>query len=200
MFLGKNLLDILLVIILLIFIILYYFKGLIHGAFSFLALIGGTILARKFYYQTAQSWKFWVRPATGKVLAFILLFILAYFVISIIGKLLKKIIKKIHLNWLDRLGGAFLGLLIGGIIICFLMTMLVIFLNPNDGLLKKSKIAPYILHLISKSDTLIKIIPPEISNNFDERAKQLKRAWEKHHFPIKEKIKNKKIFIIYQYP
>lgn len=184
MIFGKNVLDIIIIIILVFCTIWSFFKGIIREIFSLLALVLGIILARQFYYQTAQSWGRWLSPKAGTIIAFILLFLVAYLVVVIIGKLFRKIIKTIELNWLDHAGGALLGFLKGLLLVCLLVTVLIMVLSPQEEVLRTSKLIPHIVYIISLSDGLLKAIPPEIREDFQEKVKELKRFWKKYkHHP-----------------
>ena len=184
MIFGKNVLDIIILSILLFFTIWSFFKGIIRGVFSLLALALGIILARQFYYQTAQSWGRWISPKAGNIIAFILLFLAAYLVVMIIGKLFRKIIKTIELNWLDHVGGALLGFLIGLLLVCLLVTVLIMVLSPHEEVLRTSKLIPHVVSLVTLSDGLLKAIPPEIRRGFQEKVEELKGFWKKYkHHP-----------------
>lgn len=184
MIFGKNVLDIIILSIVLFFTIWSFFKGIIRGVFSLLALALGIILARQFYYQTAQSWGRWISPKAGNIIAFILLFLVAYLVVVIIGKLFRKIIKTIELNWLDHVGGALLGFLIGLLLVCLLVTVLIMVLSPHEEVLRTSKLIPHVVSLVTLSDGLLKAIPPEIRRGFQEKVEELKGFWKKYkHHP-----------------
>jgi len=180
MIFGKNVLDIIILSILVFCTIRSFFKGVIREIFSFLALALGIILARQFYYQTSQSWGRWISPKAGNIVAFILLFLAAYLVVLIIGKLFRKIIKTIELNWLDHLGGALLGFLKGLLLVCLLVTVLIMFLSPQEQVLRTSKLIPHVVYIISISDGLLKAIPPEIRQGFQDKVEELKAFWEKY--------------------
>jgi len=184
MIFGKNVLDIIILSILFFCTIRSFFKGIIRETFSLLALVLGIILARQFYYQTAQSWGRWISPKAGNIIAFILLFLVAYLVVLIIGKLFRKIIKTIELNWLDHVGGALLGFLKGLLLVCLLVTVLIMVLSPHEEVLRTSKFIPHVVYIISLSDGLLKAIPPEIRRGFQEKVEELKGFWKKYkHHP-----------------
>lgn len=180
MIFGKNVLDIIILSILLVCTIWSFFKGIIREIFSLLALALGIILARQFYYQTAQSWGRWISPKAGNIIAFILLFLVAYLVVVIIGKLFRKIIKTIELNWLDHVGGALLGFLKGLLLVCIVVTVLIMVLSPHEEVLRTSKLLPHVVYIISLSDGLLNAIPPEIRQGFQERVEELEEFWKEY--------------------
>ena len=192
---GKNVLDIIILSIVLFCTIWSFFKGIIREIFSLLALGLGIILARQFYYQTAQSWGRWLSPKAGNIIAFILLFLAAYLVVIIIGKLFRKIIKTIELSWLDHVGGALLGFLKGLLLVCLLVTVLIMVFSPKEEVLRTSELIPYVVYIISLSDGLVKVIPPEIRQGFQEKVEELEHFWKQYKYQPGRVTRKKRLFI-----
>ncbi|MGA1874274.1 MAG: CvpA family protein [bacterium] len=178
MLFGKNSIDIVIVAILAFSTLYSFLKGVVREIFALLALVAGIVLARRYYYQTAQSWQRWLGPQTGSLVSFILLFLATYLIIILAGRLFRRIIKSFELSWLDHLGGGILGLVKGGILVCLLVMFLVMILSPRNRLMQTSRLMPHVVYLISFSEVLMEIIPPEIRKGFCQRVEELRRLWK----------------------
>ena len=76
--------------------------------------------------------------SVASVGAFILLSITSFIVIQILGWITNKLIGTLHLSWLNRLGGAVIGSLIGFIIVVCITSLITLFLSKDDPSLKGS--------------------------------------------------------------
>ena len=127
-------------------------RGFISELLSMAALIFGLMFAIFFFKNTAVLVREWFMPnvkIVPEVISFIALFVIVYILVKIIEMALKSIIEGIQLGGLDRLLGAFLGIVEGIIIICLILFLMHIqrFFNP-DPILEKSIFAQILLPLI----------------------------------------------------
>jgi membrane protein required for colicin V production len=173
MFLGKNILDIIVVAVLMLSSIYSFYKGTVREIFSFLALVMGVFFAWQFYHQTARICEGWLgSTGASNTISFIFLFLAGYIITILLGTLLQKVISTIQLKWLDHLGGVIVGLLKGCFLVCLLIFILVMVFPSQSPLIQTSRLAPY---LISWSDMVVKFISPAIRQNFHKKIDELKR-------------------------
>ena len=108
-----NWLDILIIVTLVVSFIGGLGTGLLRGVMSLAGLIVGIILAGK-YYPTVAGWLGFIPSEDiANVVGFILILSLVMIIAGILGQILKSVASAIMLGWLDRLGGAVLGLFMG---------------------------------------------------------------------------------------
>ncbi len=112
-----NWLDIVIGIILIIALLIGLKTGLIRTIISFAGLILAIFLAGRFYVAFAGVLKFIPSDQAARIVAYIIIFIVVMALAAIVAWILTKIASAIMLGWLNYLGGAIFGLLIGGIFI-----------------------------------------------------------------------------------
>jgi membrane protein required for colicin V production len=120
-----NILDIVFIIILVVSFFSGFGTGLVKGVFSLIGVILGLVLASNLYDSFADS-------TMGRVIAFIVIFLIVAVVLSIVGSVVKKLVHAVMLGWLDRLGGAFFGLVSAGLFITLALVAYISFFGPND--------------------------------------------------------------------
>ena len=108
-----NALDIVLFIILIYGIAKGIIKGFVLEAASFVGVILGIYLAKIYSDRTAVSVHEWFYLSTkyAKPMGFLLLFVLVILICHFLAKLLDRAVKLVLLDWLNKVAGAFLGLL-----------------------------------------------------------------------------------------
>jgi membrane protein required for colicin V production len=127
-------------------------KGFISELLSMAALIFGMVFAIFFFKNVAVLIRSWFMPEVKivpEIIAFVVIFIIIYIIVKIIESTLKSIIEGINLGGLDRLLGAFLGIIEGIIVVCLVLFLLSIqpFFDPKP-VLEKSIFAKILLPLI----------------------------------------------------
>lgn len=110
-----NWLDLTLLAIWVILALVGLFKGLIRMIFPLAGLVLGIFLAGKFHASLAKELSFVEGENLSRILAFILIFLAVLIAVSIGGIFARKFLRLLTLGWLDRLGGLFVGILIGWI-------------------------------------------------------------------------------------
>lgn len=155
-----NWLDILLIILLIGSAIGGLISGLIKTVFSLAGLILGVILAGHYYLSLADYLTFVPTEKGPPIVAFIIIFLAVMIVATLLGILLTKLVSTVMLGWLNRLGGAVLGLILGAV---FLASILAIVGRYADtaGILSDSLIAPILLDRVS---LIMALLPPEFDS------------------------------------
>lgn len=153
-----NGLDIVIIAIITISIAFGLKTGLIKRAFSLLAIVLGLSVASRTYLQSAGILENVIHnPNVCKGLSFAIVFILVAIAITVVGRLLKGMVNLLLLGWVDRIGGAVLGLI--GAAILFGAILLVITKFPIAGLenwIQDSQLAPLLIQFVQN---LWKLVP-----------------------------------------
>jgi len=126
-----NWLDILIAIILVISIIMGIKTGLIKTVLSLAGLIVGIFLAGRFYVTLGEKLTF-LPDKAAEILAYILILLVVMIFASILAAVLGKIISAIMLGWVNRLGGAIIGLCLGSLLIAAILAIWVKYAGSNN--------------------------------------------------------------------
>jgi membrane protein required for colicin V production len=118
-----NWLDIILIIILIGSLIGGLISGLIKMAFSLAGLILGVVLAGRFYINLAEYLTFVPTEKGPPIVAFIIILLAVMIVAALLGVLFTKLVQTAMLGWLNRLGGAVLGLFLGAITLASILAI-----------------------------------------------------------------------------
>lgn len=126
-----NWLDIVIAVVLIVSIFMGLKAGIIKAVLSFVGLIVGIFLAGRFYLSFANVFSF-LPDAAARVVAYVLIIIIVMIIIALIAWLLDKFISAIMLGWLNRLGGAIFGLLLGGLFVGAILAIWVKYAGGGD--------------------------------------------------------------------
>ena len=138
-----NWVDIVLIIYLIISIISGFGQGLVRSVLSIVGLIVGIVLASNFYQQFAGVLGFISNRDIAEIVAFIIILGVVMIAAAILGSLLKNLLKALMLGWVDRLGGAVFGLLLGALSASAVLA--IILKLTNTDLIANSAIAGFLL-------------------------------------------------------
>ena len=141
-----NTFDILITIILVVSLVYSVFRGMVSEIFSFLAYIGGYLMAVNYQDEMINLLGGLIPNATfSKLISFISIFALTVVAISLMGWGIRKLIHSTPgLSGMDRfLGGAF-GLLKGVVIAVALLFVLGLFPDYQKKALYGSKLVPFV--------------------------------------------------------
>lgn len=151
-----NWLDIILLIFLVPPVLLGWKFGLIRSVLGWVALIIGIVLASRFYILLADSvFDRVFQPNVAIVLSFLVIFVFAVVAIGIVIVRLDNRVKASILYWVNKLGGAVFGLLIGGIALGALLIIILKFFG-DQGFISESAIATF---LVDKFPLVMAILP-----------------------------------------
>lgn len=89
--------------------------GIIKAVLTLAGVIVGVILAGRFYVALAEKLTFIPQETLARVVAFAIILIGVILIVSIIAGVLKWLASIVLLGWVNRLGGALLGLIMGAI-------------------------------------------------------------------------------------
>jgi membrane protein required for colicin V production len=91
--------------------------GIIAAGLSLAGIIVGIILAGRYYLSFSQHLGFISSESVAQVVAFVIILVGVMLVAALLAFLLKWLFSLIKLGWIDRLGGAFFGL-VTGMLLC----------------------------------------------------------------------------------
>jgi len=142
-----NWIDITVYIIIIFFALIGMTRGLVRQVFSISALVGGMIIGLIFYDVFAAMFikdSLVKNESIANVSAFLIVSFISYLLIQILGWLTTKLMGTLHLSWINRLGGAILGIIIGSIAALLFTSSLTLFISEKDPAITNSVTIPYI--------------------------------------------------------
>src|SRR4030042_1652295 len=126
-----NWLDIVILIALVISIVMGLRAGIIKVLFTLAGGIIGVVLAGRFSEGLADKLTFISDSNIAGIVAFAVILIVVMIVATILAFVIKKIASMVLLGWVDKLGGAVLGLIVGAIFSGAVLAMWLKFQGDN---------------------------------------------------------------------
>ena len=151
-----NWIDIIIIIYLIIAVISGVVQGLIRAVLSIVGLIVGIILAGKYYSQLGNTLAFIHNSNVANIVAFVIILLVVMAIAALIAFLFRSIIKAVMLGWIDRLGGAVFGLLLGILSVSAILAITVKL--TNSSLITDSALASF---LLDKFPLIMGFLPKE---------------------------------------
>lgn len=151
-----NWLDIVIVVVVVIPVFIGLKQGVIKAALSLAGLIVSIVLASNFYEPLAKVLGFISNPDVANIVAFILIFVVVMAIATLLARLLKFIASVTMLGWIDHIGGAIFGFLMGAIFWSALLAVWVKFFGT--GLVTESFLAEA---LLDKFPLILGLLPSE---------------------------------------
>ncbi len=111
-----NWLDIVILVVVAIATFLGLRIGIIKAVLSLAGLIVGIILAGLYYVPLSEQLPFIPQADVAKVVAFAIILIGVMVIVSVLAKLLKWAASAVMLGWVNRLGGAAFGVVLGALL------------------------------------------------------------------------------------
>ena len=150
-------LDLVLAVVLAVGAFLGLKTGIIKAVLSLAGLIVGVILAGHLYVPLSEQLPFIPQADVAKVVAFAIILIGVMVIAIVLARLLKWAASVIMLNWVNHLGGAVFGLILGAIFCGALLAIWVKWLGAGD-VITESMIAPV---LLDKFPMVLALLPDE---------------------------------------
>ncbi len=124
-----NWLDIVILILIVIPTLIGLKIGIIKALFTVAGIIVGIVLAGRFSESLGGSLTFISDPGWARIAAFAIILIGVMVIASVLAAVLKKVVSAVLLGWVNRLGGAVLGFILGFFFCGALLSMWVNFLG-----------------------------------------------------------------------
>ena len=150
-------LDIAIIVVIAISTLIGLKIGIIKIVFSLAGLIAGIILAGRYYLPLAEQLSFIPQPSVAKIVAFAIILVGVMLVASVVAALLKWITSVTMLGWVNHLGGAAFGLVLGAIFCGVLLVTWVKFLGAAAAI-SDSNLAPI---LVARLPMVMALLPDE---------------------------------------
>jgi len=139
-----NFLDIAILIVIAVSAFSGLKQGLIKAILSFVGLALGISLASRYYSTLASSLGFISNPTFAAIAAFAIILVAILVITAVVATILTKIASLVMLGWLNRLGGALFGFLMGAIICGVALAVWLKFLGAT-AFITKSALAKILL-------------------------------------------------------
>jgi membrane protein required for colicin V production len=166
-----NGLDWVILVVIGILVVAGLWKGLIRLVFAVLSVAVAVVLAcLSTGIGTEALTPILRNPAPAAVVAFVVVFVLLLVILGIVGRLLSKAVHVLGLGWVDRCGGAILGL--AGALLIIGAAFLVIELAGREGhpVVRESRLAPLGTRV---AGTLSGALPGEVRDMIEKRREPL---------------------------
>ena len=131
--------------------------GIIKAVLSLAGLIVGVILAGRFYVPLSEQLAFIPQVSIARIAAFAIILIGVMVIAGVLASLLKWAASVVMLGWVNHLGGAVLGLVLGAIFCSALLAIWVKFLGM-EGAITESGLAPI---LLGRFPMVLALLPDE---------------------------------------
>ncbi|MBI2836533.1 MAG: CvpA family protein [Chloroflexi bacterium] len=152
-----NWLDIVIIVLLVASIFGGVQNGLIKSALSLAGLIVGITLAGRYYGALAERLAFIPQDQLAKIVAFAIILGAVMLLAVLIGFLLTSFISSLTLGWMNRVGGAAFGLIVGAISIGAILAIWVKFLG-EVAFIGDSALASF---LLDRFPAVLALLPSE---------------------------------------
>ncbi len=153
-------LDIVILVIIAIPTLIGLRTGIIKAILSLVGLVVGVILAGRFYAALAERLTFIPQETLAKVVAFVIIMGFVMIIAGVLASVLKWISSIVMLGWVNRLGGAVLGLVLGAIFSSALLAIWVKFLGI-EGPIAESGLATL---LLDRFPMVLALLPEEFNS------------------------------------
>jgi membrane protein required for colicin V production len=139
-----NWLDIVIIVVLILLGVAGLRQGMIRTVFGIAGLIGGIVLAGRYYDELAArlfpSGAIW-----GNIAAYAIILLATLLVAGVIGWLIAKLVNFAALGWLDKVMGFILGVVIGGLLCAAILAIAVKFYPGVETTINQSVIARFLV-------------------------------------------------------
>ena len=109
-------LDIVLLVVIANPTLLGFRAGIIKAVLSLAGVIVGVILAGRYYVLLSEQLTFITHAGAAKIVGFAIILIVVMIIAGVAASLLKWAASVVLLGWVNRLGGALFGLVLGAIL------------------------------------------------------------------------------------
>lgn len=152
-----NWLDIIIIVAVVVSALIGLKTGLINAALSLAGLIVGVILAGRYHVLLSEKLSFIPQANIAKIVAFAIILIGVMVIAAVLANLLKGVVSAVGLGWVNRIGGAVFGLVLGAIFCGALLAVGVKFLSI-EALITDSRLAPLLIDLFR---AMLALLPDE---------------------------------------
>jgi membrane protein required for colicin V production len=152
-----NWLDIVIIVVAVLLGLAGLRQGIIKTVFGIAGLIGGIVLAGRYYDELAEL----IFPASAtwaQIAAYIIILLATLLVAGVIGWLVARLVHFVMLGWLDRLVGCVLGVFIGGLLCAAILAIVGKYSPGAEAVISQSGLAKL---LMEGFPLLLALLPAE---------------------------------------
>ncbi len=124
-----NWLDIVIIVVIAISAFGGLKNGLIKAVLSLAGLIVGVVLAGRYYTPLSEQLTFIPQDNIARIVAFAIILIGVMIIAGVLANLLKWAVSAVMLGWVNRIGGAIFGLVLGAVFCGALLAMWINFMG-----------------------------------------------------------------------
>ena len=139
-----NWLDMVILVLLIIPTVIGLRIGIIKAVVSLAGVIIGIILAGRYHVDLAEQLTFISSASLANIVAFALILLGVMLIAAVVASVLKWITSMVLLGWVNRLGGAAFGFLMGAIFCSAVLAIWAKFLGA-EGVIAESGLAALLL-------------------------------------------------------
>jgi len=154
-----NWLDIVIIVAIAITTFIGLKIGLIKAVLSLVGLIVGVVLARLFYVPLSEQLGFIPQATVAKVVAFAIIMIGVMIIAGVLAMVLKWITSVMMLGWVNRIGGAVFGLVLGAIICGAFLALWVEIFGAGEVIANSS-----LASILSRFPSVLGLMPGEFGS------------------------------------
>ncbi len=152
-----NWLDIVILVVAVIAVFLGLKIGIIKAALSLAGVIVGVILAGRYYVPLSERLSFILQADVAEVVAFVIILIVVMIIAGVLAKVLNWATSAVMLGWVNHLGGAVFGLVLGALLCSALLATWVKFLGIAQ-IISESSLAAI---LLDRFPAVLALLPDE---------------------------------------
>lgn len=127
-----NWLDVIILLLMVVATVIGLKVGLIKAVLSVAGVVVGVVLAGRYYTGLAAHLTFLPQPGVAGIVAFVIILIAVMIVAAVLATVMKWAVALVMLGWVNRLGGAVFGLVLGAIFCGALLATWVKFVGITD--------------------------------------------------------------------
>jgi len=155
-----NWLDIVIIVAVAIPTIIGLGTGIIKAALSMVGMVLGVILAGRYYVLLSAQLTFLPSDGIAKIVAFVIILVGVVIVAIVLSRLLERAVSMMLLGWVNRLGGAAFGLVLGAVLCSALLATWIKFLGPASAVVE-SNLA---MILLDRFPLVLALLPSEFDS------------------------------------
>ena len=133
-----NWLDIVIIVVMVLSAFGGLKNGLIRAVLSLAGLIVGVVLAGRYYMLLSEQLAFIPQDNIARIVAFAIILIGMMIIAGLLASLLTWTVSAVMLGWVNRIGGAIFGLVLGGIFCGAILAIWVKFLGVQSIIIESA--------------------------------------------------------------
>lgn len=151
-------------------------RGAVDQVFGIAGVLAGFWLSTRYFRPLSirlhESFPSLPRP---DIVGLAILFALTWLMVALVGYGVGRVIRRGGMSLLDRFLGVMVGLSKGLLVSTIVVSLLLVFLAPQDPLISRSLLAPYVQEM---ARVVVKATPDPLRQEFEEKRQQFMEYWK----------------------